>query len=257
MKLAFISDIHANLPALQAVLADIDTHQPDDIYCLGDLVNFAGWDNEVIDLVRSKGITTVQGNHDEGIGHLRQDFQFSWSTEEQRVFGVRSALHAMSHLTVANRAYLRNLPFSVQMEYRFPFHPCRIILVHGSPVSNNDYIQPEAPDEVLRELLEIASADILLTGHTHRPFHRTLYMEEQNQKLYRHVINAGSVGKTKHGNPAAIYATLEIRQELHMSDPDAVAVKFHEVLYDIEAVIQHIHASGQTDAYDKFLRQGK
>jgi predicted phosphodiesterase len=68
MKLAIISDIHANLPALEAVFRDINNENPDEIYCLGDLVNFAGWDNEVIDRIRHRNILTIQGNHDEGIG---------------------------------------------------------------------------------------------------------------------------------------------------------------------------------------------
>ncbi|HVS97763.1 MAG TPA: metallophosphoesterase, partial [Puia sp.] len=68
MRIAILSDIHANLPALEAVLFDIGQQHADCIYCLGDLVNFAGWDNEVIHLVRQSNIPTVQGNHDEGIG---------------------------------------------------------------------------------------------------------------------------------------------------------------------------------------------
>ena len=76
MKLTFISDIHANLPALEAVWTDIQKHAPDNIFCLGDLVNFAGWDNEVIDFIKQHNITTIQGNHDEGIGNRQNDFRF-------------------------------------------------------------------------------------------------------------------------------------------------------------------------------------
>src|SRR5215467_2597213 len=111
MKLAIISDIHASLPALRAVLDHIASHTPDDIYCLGDLVNFAGWDNEVIELIKARGITTVQGNHDDGIGHQRSDFPFSYSTEAKKAFGERSIQLVNSRLSTVNRLYLRNLPF--------------------------------------------------------------------------------------------------------------------------------------------------
>lgn len=83
MKLAFISDIHANLPALMAVWEDIQKQKPDVVYCLGDLVNFAGWDNEVIGFIRSKNIPTLQGNHDEGIGNNYGTFSYSYKTEAQ------------------------------------------------------------------------------------------------------------------------------------------------------------------------------
>jgi predicted phosphodiesterase len=144
MKLAIISDIHANLPALEAVFRDIEKENPDEIYCLGDLVNFAGWDNEVIDLIRQRNILTIQGNHDEGIGHGKTDFPFSYSSPAQKEFGLASIQNVNKDLSDDHRSYLRNLPFSAQLEYRFPFHPVRLTLTHGSPLSNNDYIQPES-----------------------------------------------------------------------------------------------------------------
>lgn len=256
MKLAFISDIHANLPALEAVLADIEHHQPDDIYCLGDLVNFAGWDHEVISLICKKGITCVQGNHDEGVGYSHANFPYSYSTEAQKIFGKYAAELSIRTLSPADKSYLCGLPFMLQMEYRFPFHPCRIALVHGSPISNNDYIRPETTDEELREMLDAADADILLMGHTHQPFHRAIYHDSENQKLYKHVLNVGSVGKPKHGEPTACYVLLEIRENVHLSEPDSIFVSFRYIPYDVEAVIRHIHACGLGDAYDTFLRQG-
>ncbi len=69
MKIALFSDVHANLPALEAVLLDIDSRHPDAIYCLGDLVGYATFPNEVVDLIRHRKIPTIAGNYDEGVGN--------------------------------------------------------------------------------------------------------------------------------------------------------------------------------------------
>lgn len=257
MKLAFISDIHANLPALQAVLWDIKKHHPDDIYCLGDLVNFAGWDNEVIDLIRQRGITSIQGNHDEGIGYKRQQFPFSFKTEAQREFGLQSIKKVNNEITDENRNFLKSLPFSIQLEFHFPFHQLKLVLVHGSPESNADYVMPDRDDLALLGLLEEVDADILIMGHTHLPFHRSLFTEFENRKIYRHVINAGSVGKPKQPGGKACYLLLAINERQELTDPGAINPDFHYVDYDIETVVSHIKEAGLSGAYEHCLREGE
>ncbi|HVS98725.1 MAG TPA: metallophosphoesterase family protein, partial [Puia sp.] len=227
------------------------------IYCLGDLVNFAGWDNEVIHLVRQSNIPTVQGNHDEGIGFGKTTFPFSFSGAEQKAFGHASILKVDSVITGANRAFLRNLPFSLQLECRYAFHSIRIHFTHGSPLSNNEYIEPNVPDDVLRALLDSAGADILLLGHTHRPFHQPVFQQKENRLFYRHVINAGSVGKPKHGNPDACYVLLDFDDQIRMEEPASLSVRFRYVPYDTDATLRHIHALGLGSAYDHFLRYGQ
>lgn len=257
MKFAIISDIHANLPALEAVLRDIDRESPDEIYCLGDLVNFAGWDSQVISLIRKRNILTIQGNHDEGIGNGKSHFPFSFVNQAQEEFGLDSIRLVNDSLSEAERSYLRNLPFSVSLQFRLPYHPVNLVLTHGSPVSNNDYIQPESPDGVLNELLDIARADILLMGHTHRPFHRPLLYGSENRMIYRHAINVGSVGKPKHGTPEACYSLLEFDEDLRLEEPDSLSVRFRYVPYDTSTVIRHLQTIGLSNAYDKFLRTGQ
>ena len=148
MKLVFISDIHANLPALEAVWEDIQKHSPDIIFCLGDLVNFAGWDNEVIDFIRSHNIITIQGNHDEGIGNRNDNFPFSYQTQAQKEFGMLSIKSVQEKITEANRNFLRTLPFSVLVTFKFPTQTICLAMVHGSPRSNVDYVKEEMPDSV-------------------------------------------------------------------------------------------------------------
>ena len=228
MKIAFISDIHANLPALEAVWEDIQKHSPDNIYCLGDLVNFAGWDNEVIDFIRSHNITTIQSIN---------------SVQEK--------------ITDRNRNFLKTLPFSVVITFKFPAQTIQVAMVHGSPRSNEDYVKEEMPDSVLLKMLNEIKADILIMGHTHKPYHKSILSEVANRNIYKQVINAGSVGKPKHGNNKACYVLLDIDEKLPLNNPSSIAVQFFYVPYDVEKVIEKIHSTGLGNAYDDFLLFGE
>lgn len=256
MKFIFISDIHANLTALESVWLDIQQHKPDNIFCLGDLVNFAGWDNEVIDFIRSHNITTIQGNHDEGIG-FNHEFRFSFQTQAQKEFGILSIEKVQHNLSEVNKKFLQTLPFSVLLTFKFPFQTVRLAMVHGSPVSNEDYVTEKIPNDSLLAMLDEISADILLLGHTHKPFHKAISCEEENRKIYKHAINVGSVGKPKHGNNKSCYAILDIDENIQLNNPDSIKVNFEYVDYDVEQVIKKIHDSELGNAYDDFLRNGQ
>lgn len=256
MKLAFISDIHANLPALKSVLKDIKKHTPNEIFCLGDLVNFAGWDNEVINLIRSRQIPSIQGNHDEGIALNKNDFPFSYGNEAEREFGYSSIQLVNKTISRENRDYLSHLPFMIELEFLFPQRKLKLILVHGSIYSNRQYLKENTPDAYLLEMMRTVNADILLIGHTHIPYHRVLFYEEGSKKRYFHVINAGSVGKSKQGNNKACYVLINIDHKQDLSDIYFVETQFRFVDYDTEKTIQHIHAIGLSTAYDDLLREG-
>lgn len=250
MKLAVLSDIHGNLPALEAVLKDIDRRAPDHIICLGDLVNFAGWDNEVIDLLRERNIISVQGNHDEGIGRGRDYFNFSFATEAQRSFGLLSIAHVNRTITERNRRYLKFLPVTVRMEFKLALERLSVLFVHSSPEDDEEYVRPDVSEERLRQLFDIAEAEVLVMGHTHLPMHRMQYAEVADRKTYRHAINPGSVGKS---GRSARYLSLEIDEDSALHDPALLQVEQHEVAYDTSAVIAHIHVCGLPDAYDDIL----
>jgi len=256
MKLAIISDIHANLPALEAVISDIEDKKVDNIFCLGDLVNFAGWDNEVIDFFRHEKIMCIQGNHDERICNNITDFHFHFSNPEELKFHQMSLKKVNETITSPNRAFLKSLPFSVKLSYKFANYQLKINMFHSSLHDNDDFIDPEITDEQLLKLFREADADIILTGHTHSPFHRVVFCEDNGEKKYLHFVNPGSVGKPLHNANKACYAIINLLENYGLNDSELVSIEFCYVTYVIEKVISHLHELGFPDFYDNNLRNG-
>lgn len=126
MRIALFSDIHANLPAFEAFLADVDSRKPDAIYCLGDLVGYNVWPNEVISEIRNRGIAALAGNHDLKVRDL--------STTKKSLLepGKKHAYHLVSE---KHRSYLQSLPSHIRLEFKLNDQSCTILLVHGSPRS--------------------------------------------------------------------------------------------------------------------------
>lgn len=253
MKMALFSDIHGNLPALEAVLVDIARHQPDEIYCLGDLVNFAPWTNEVIDLLRSKHIPVVQGNHDEGIGLHHQSFSFSFSTNEEKEAGLQAIAFTNQNITDQNREYLKTLPRNIRIELGSSFPYTHILLTHASPGNINQYIQCDFNEQELLQLMDNYVADVLCMGHTHKPYHRLLSTGQPNQKIYKHAVNVGSVGKPKDGDPRAAWCLLECYDGSPLFNAKSIRVQIHRVTYDWGQTIMAIKKSGISNLYADLL----
>jgi len=130
MKIALISDIHGNLPALKAVLNDIDKRNVDCIYCLGDIVDFAGWDNEVIDIVRHRNITCIKGNHDDAISLKKSDFDFSYSSSKEYAYMKKSIKYVNDNILNSNRDYLLNLPIEMHLNFKISSGFLKVVLSH-------------------------------------------------------------------------------------------------------------------------------
>jgi predicted phosphodiesterase len=249
MKLALISDIHANLPALEAVLADIDRQRPDAVYCLGDLVSYAPWPNEVIGLIRHHRIPTIMGNHDDDLSRLADGQPLPDVPPDAKKWASAQSL-AFTHaqLGADERAYLADLPRHLRLEWATATGLSDLLLVHGSPASLTEYVLDSRTDEELQTLLDKAGADLLLCGHSHVPFHRPLPARLPQQPLYRHVVNTGSVGKPKDGDPRAGYVLLT-------GTGGAVEVTMVRVAYDVERVARAIEQSPLPDEFADRLRR--
>jgi putative phosphoesterase len=222
MRIAIFSDIHGNLPALEAVLADIATRKPDARYCLGDLVGYAAFPNEVTERIQREDIPTVMGNYDDGVGFERDDCGCAYRDPDERARGDRSLAWTKAHVTGDNKAYLRSL----NNEIRFEADGRRVLLVHGSPRKMNEYLFEDRAVSSFQRLAASSNADIIVFGHTHKPYTKVV-----NGVLF---INVGSVGKPKDGDWRACYTVLDTVQP---------HCEFVRVEYDLKKVTDAIRGT--------------
>lgn len=127
-------------------------------------------------------------------------------------------------------------------------------MVHGSPRRVNEYLFEDRPEGSLLRMMEHAGADVLLFGHTHKPYVKRLAYEAEGETRYRIAINTGSVGKPKDGDSRACYLLLEVQPDARPSDPEGVNVEFVRVPYDVERAAKAIAESPLPDDYAKALR---
>jgi putative phosphoesterase len=238
MRIIILSDIHANLPALEAVLKSIDSQQPDVVYCLGDLVGYNVWPNEVINEIRKRGIPTISGNHDVKAKKVWND-----SSEASN--------YAYNIIGGNEMEYISTLPAHITLEYSFNNKPFNLLLVHGSPYSNKEYLLEDKDETEFISVFKDVNVDMLIFGHTHKPYHRVI-KDVHSGKSY-HAVNAGSVGKPKDENPDACYVVLTINTT-NASLQESLNVEFVRVGYDIEKAVKAIENSPLPDAYASSLR---
>lgn len=248
MKIALISDIHANLPALQAALISIDLHKPDVIYCLGDLIGHNVWANEVINEIRKRGIATIAGNHDLMVteiidGTLKPE--------------PRAGKHYAHDIVGVNEtAYLLALPSHIRIEFKYKEEAINILLVHGSPRSVDEYLLENMEETLLASIMEEAKTDILCFGHSHKPYHKIINSVKDDKSVFRHAINTGSIGKPKDGNPQGGYVLLNIDYNSSLRNRESIKVEFIRFDYDIEKAAKAIENSPLPDEFAVSLKQG-
>jgi putative phosphoesterase len=162
VRIAIFSDIHGNLAALDAVLADINKQSFDAVYCLGDLVGYAPFPNEVTRRIRDARIPTIMGNYDDGVGFDRDECGCAYREPVEKERGERSLEWTKRHVTDDNKAFLRGLV----PELRFEAQSKRVLLVHGSPRKMNEYLFEDRPTSSFQHIAEAANADVIVFGHT-------------------------------------------------------------------------------------------
>jgi predicted phosphodiesterase len=246
MKIALISDIHANLPALEAVLADIDNRKPAAIYCLGDLVGYNIWPAEVIGMIRGRRIPALAGNHDYDVARMPDVDKSAFNGA-----GSPSVNKEYSNFLISaeDKAYLFSLPEHIEVSVPAGAATLQLLFVHGSPRSINEYLLEDHEEQDFIDLLLEHDADILCFGHTHKPFHRIIKVPGQARNK-RHVINLGSVGKPKDNDPRACYVQLSLTE-----GEEKIGVEFMRVPYDIEKAARAVEDSPLPNEFADMLRK--
>lgn len=238
IKIALISDIHGNLLAFNEVLKDIKAKGISTIYCLGDLVDFAPWGNEVIEQIKHYNIPCLLGNHDERIAFdipIHQLPHHDAYETENRTIAIN---HSKQNIKPVNKEFLTTLPYNITLTYKLGSTYRKVLLVHASLQSNDQYVYESDDKQEIYTLLENQGIDILVMGHTHQS-----YIQQQQSKL---IINCGSVGRSKEQDRKATYAILTLRE----SNMEAEIVKIE---YPIQQVAELIYESEIPNFYADFL----
>ena len=194
MRIAVLSDLHANAQALEAVMNDVVNQNCEHVFCLGDIALAGPQPKEVTDYVMAQNTwTIIQGNTDKMIAQYGPDvIEFL----EAQYPVMANAIADDSH-----RAFLENLPPQLSLDVE----GCSVLLVHGSPRANNEDILPGMPLDVVEEIIEGTTEKLILCGHTHVPCG---YQTNTNQT----VVNVGSVGRPMTPQPKACYAIIDFSQ---------------------------------------------
>lgn len=256
MRIALFSDIHANLPALEAFFKDVDQRNPAGIYCLGDLVGYNIWPNEVVNEIKRRKISTIAGNYDFGIGRMSNDCGCAYKTEPEKEAGKISISFTNSIMKDEERKYLRTLPAHNRIEFQLNEDKLNLLLVHGSPRKINEYLFEDRDEKSLLRIMEQADADIMCFGHTHKPYHRVLPTDPGDTQHFRHAINIGSVGKPKDGDPRGCYVILTINENSSNTNKESIQVEFIRFNYDIEKAAKAVEESMLPNEYANMLRNG-
>jgi len=234
MNILVISDIHGNYPALAAVGQAAAPFNCAHILNCGDSLVYAPFPNEVLDWLRRNQVFSIRGNTDDRIVKLLKGKSLKKpSKPEKRIMYTSTA----AALTAENQRSLLNLKKKKIMR----LGQVAVGLYHGSPADHEEFLSADTPDQRFKELARETSCEVVLTGHSHSPYHRRLGGV--------HFINPGSVGRMMDGRPDASFAILQL-------DNGRVTVQLHRCPYDVEAVVRALDQSQLPAIYAEMFRTG-
>jgi putative phosphoesterase len=236
MKVALIGDVHANLPALEAVLAHAHEQGVEAIWHVGDFVGYGAFPNQVVQRLRKENVLSIVGNYDLKVLQFKKKGD-KWRRKKQRDKYL-AFKWAYESLSKKNRKYLRFLSQEMRMKVKGK----RILLTHGSPASNEEHLTSDTPEKRLRKLAQMAKTDVIICGHSHQPFAR------QVDGVW--FINTGSVGRPDDGDPRACYAILQIESE-------NLQVRHHRIEYDVERAVAAIREHELPEVFAQMILQGR
>jgi len=246
MRYALISDVHANLPALDAVLADIAARAGvGATYHLGDLVGYSSQPTEVVERIVAAGIAGVAGNYDSTVATGYEHCGCRSESPRQEELAHVSFEWTCANTSPSAKRILAGLPFRIDIR-PLGGHTAgpTLTLVHGNHVLNTVYTFEDRPDATLEKMAAAVGAkagDVVAFGHTHKPWHREVGGV--------HFVNTGSVGRPKDGDWRAGYVLLDV-------GAGSPRVEIVRVDYDIERTIAGVRAAGLPEDFVGFLRTG-
>jgi len=235
MKIALMGDVHANLYALDAVLDHARKAGVEAIWNIGDFVGYGPFPDEVVERIKSEGVVSIIGNYDQKV--LRFPKKKKKWRKKKHPYKYFAFGWAFENLSEGSRRYLASLPEQQRLEAG----GVQALLTHASPVSNEEPLTPDTPDERFHGLASIALVNVVVFGHSHREFAR-----EVDGVWF---VNTGTVGRPDDGDPRACYAIMNV-------DEGVIEVAHYRLDYDLEATVNAIRERGLPEAFAQMLIKG-
>jgi putative phosphoesterase len=236
MLIALLSDIHGNLPALKAAVIEAKIRGARQIICAGDIIGYGPFPNEVCEYLKTNEIKSISGNYDIKVLDVIKYGKSSIESLQKKKREL--VMWTAKHIGKTAERFLRGLPVSLKEELPGGHN---LLVVHGSPVSNDDDIYPSITPKGLETKLTNSRPDILVCGHTHIPF-----VKRVSGML---VVNCGSTGQSVDGDPRPSYAIISV-------DAKSASGRIVRFEYNIEEIIKALKNTSLPKTLQKDFMEG-
>ena len=241
-QIALLGDVHANLPALEAVISHAASLGVEQFWNIGDFVGYGPYPDQVVERMRTKKFVNIAGNYDLKV--LKFPKKTDKWRESKHPLKWLAFKWAYDNLSKKSRTYLGSLP----KERDLDIGERRFLLVHGSPASNEELLEPGTSEDRLLELKQLAEEEYafefeaIIFGHSHQAFSRQVGKTT--------FINTGIVGRPGDGNPRSAYAIMYLGEE-------GLQISHYRLNYDIDRAVAEIRERGLPEAFAEMLIQGR